>query len=74
MSNDKLDHLRKQIRELLPFGDYYRDNFYVTSSGNFCTATMKAAIEVLGQERREARAGAQPESAVAPGRRRLERA
>jgi predicted TIM-barrel fold metal-dependent hydrolase len=31
--------------------DYFRDNFYITTSGMFWEPTLKFAIEVLGEDR-----------------------
>jgi gamma-resorcylate decarboxylase len=32
-------------------GDYFRDHFYVTTSGNYCDPAFRCALEVLGPER-----------------------
>jgi 2,3-dihydroxybenzoate decarboxylase len=32
-------------------GDYFRENFYVTTSGNFCDPSFQCAVEVLGVDR-----------------------
>lgn len=34
-----------------PLGDYFRQHFHVTTSGNFCDASFRCALEMLGQER-----------------------
>jgi 2,3-dihydroxybenzoate decarboxylase len=34
-----------------PLGDYYRENFWITTSGNFCDATLRCVIEMLGTEK-----------------------
>lgn len=34
-----------------PLGDYFRENFWITTSGNFCDATLRCAIEMLGTDR-----------------------
>lgn len=34
-----------------PLGDYFRDHFHVTTSGNFCDATFRCALEMLGKDR-----------------------
>jgi predicted TIM-barrel fold metal-dependent hydrolase len=34
-----------------PMGDYFRQNFYVTTSGNFCTTSLIHAIFTLGADR-----------------------
>lgn len=32
-------------------GDYFRDHFYITTSGNFCDATLRCCLEVMGSDR-----------------------
>ncbi len=32
-------------------GDYFREHFYVTTSGNFCDQTFRCALDVLGADR-----------------------
>ena len=32
-------------------GEYFRDHFHVTTSGNFCDATFRCALEMLGPDR-----------------------
>jgi 2,3-dihydroxybenzoate decarboxylase len=32
-------------------GDYFRKHFYVTTSGNFCDASFRCALEVMGVDR-----------------------
>ena len=52
----RLDH---RMRENPPRGypakknpsDYLRNNFYVTTSGNFCTQTLLATMLVVGADR-----------------------
>lgn len=34
-----------------PFGEYLRQNVHVTTSGNFCSTSLKLALEVMGPER-----------------------
>jgi len=34
-----------------PLGAYFRENFYLTTSGNFHTPTLAAAIAEIGAER-----------------------
>ena len=34
-----------------PLGDYFMDNFHVTTSGNFCNPAFKCCLEVMGVER-----------------------
>lgn len=34
-----------------PLGDYFKDHFLVTTSGNFCDPTFQCALAVLGVER-----------------------
>ncbi|MEM8936993.1 MAG: amidohydrolase family protein [Pseudomonadota bacterium] len=34
-----------------PLGDYFRQHFHVTTSGNFCDATFRCALEMLGKDR-----------------------
>ncbi|TDN69985.1 amidohydrolase family protein [Paraburkholderia sp. BL10I2N1] len=39
------------VRAKRPFIDYFRENFYVTTSGNFRTIAMRNAIDELGSDR-----------------------
>lgn len=32
-------------------GDYFRENFWITTSGNFCDATLRCVIDMLGTEK-----------------------
>ncbi len=32
-------------------GEYFREHFHVTTSGNFCDATFRCALEMLGKDR-----------------------
>jgi 2,3-dihydroxybenzoate decarboxylase len=32
-------------------GEYFKDHFYVTTSGNFCDASFKCCVDVLGADR-----------------------
>ena len=34
-----------------PLGDCFREHFHVTTSGNFCNATFRCALEMLGKDR-----------------------
>jgi gamma-resorcylate decarboxylase len=34
-----------------PMGDYFRQNFYITTSGNFCTQSLVQAILTVGADR-----------------------
>ncbi len=34
-----------------PLGDYFREHFHVTTSGNFCDATFRCALEMMGKDR-----------------------
>jgi predicted TIM-barrel fold metal-dependent hydrolase len=34
-----------------PLGDYFRQHFYVTTSGNFCDPSFQCALEVMGVDR-----------------------
>ena len=34
-----------------PIADYFRDNVWLTTSGNFCTRTLQAAISITGADR-----------------------
>ncbi|WP_153099076.1 amidohydrolase family protein [Paraburkholderia hayleyella] len=39
------------VKAKRPFIDYFRENFYVTTSGNFRTITMRNAIDEIGSDR-----------------------
>ena len=32
-------------------GDYFREHFHITVSGNFCDATLRCALEMVGEDR-----------------------
>ena len=32
-------------------GEYFKQNFHITTSGNFCDATFKCCLEVMGTDR-----------------------
>ena len=34
-----------------PLGDYFRENFWITTSGNFCDATLRCVIDMLGTDK-----------------------
>jgi 2,3-dihydroxybenzoate decarboxylase len=34
-----------------PLGDYFHDNFYITTSGNFCTPSFQCALSMVGIDR-----------------------
>jgi 2,3-dihydroxybenzoate decarboxylase len=34
-----------------PLGEYFLDNFYITTSGNFCTPSFHCALTVVGIDR-----------------------
>jgi 2,3-dihydroxybenzoate decarboxylase len=34
-----------------PLGDYFRENFWITTSGNFCDATLRCVMETFGTDR-----------------------
>jgi len=42
---------RRGYRGNRPLGDYFREHFHVTTSGNFCDATFRCALEMLGKDR-----------------------
>jgi len=39
------------VKATLPFMDYFRQNFHVTTSGNFRTITMRNAMDEIGSDR-----------------------
>ena len=34
-----------------PLGHYFRENFHITTSGNFCDTSFRCAMDVVGQDR-----------------------
>jgi 2,3-dihydroxybenzoate decarboxylase len=34
-----------------PIGDYFRENFWITTSGNFCDATLRCVIDMMGTDK-----------------------
>lgn len=51
----RIDHRLSKTRGAMPatkpFGEYFKANFYLTTSGNFSTNTLKCAIAEIGIER-----------------------
>jgi 2,3-dihydroxybenzoate decarboxylase len=47
----RLNKTRGDMKARRPFGDYLKQNFYLTTSGNFSTNTLTCAIAELGADR-----------------------
>ena len=50
----RLDHRLKKLPDRpnkRPMADYFRQNFYITTSGNFCTQSLIQAILTVGADR-----------------------
>ena len=47
----RMEFSRRGYRGNRPLGDYFREHFHVTTSGNFCDATFRCSLEMLGKDR-----------------------
>ncbi len=42
---------RREYRGKRPLGDYFLDNFMITTSGHFCDPSFRCALDVVGIDR-----------------------
>ncbi len=49
-TQQRLEH-NPSVNLQRPVGDYFRENFYITTSGNFHTPSLMAAIDEIGADR-----------------------
>jgi len=47
----RMEFSSRGYRGKRPLGDYFRDHFHITTSGNFCDATFRCALEMMGTDK-----------------------